>query len=114
MKILALALLIFLIFSSQGRIIHQKSGDYELSKEDNETGLKALQKALGRINFILHRPGADYTITREWVQEAEGRNYWLWLRDKHYDHIVASVKLYEDSAGRVKVIRAVKGLELPF
>jgi hypothetical protein len=74
----------------------------------------ALQRAAGRINAVLKTPNADYEIVKHWVQIVSGRNYWMWLRDKSDQNIVATVKLYEHYTGKVRIIRAVRGYEQPY
>lgn len=59
-------LIVFLILlvGSFARINRFATNEYQQSREDSEKGLTALKKALGRINHILHRPGADYSLLR--------------------------------------------------
>lgn len=66
------------------------------------------------MNYLLRSPQGDYEIVRHWVQIVSGRNYWLWLKDRSNSQAIATVKLYEYFNGKVRVIRAIRGFELPY
>jgi hypothetical protein len=116
MKILVPVLLLCLLMtlSSQKRISKFLVPDYDHTNSTDPKALSNMQKVLGRINYLLNTPDTDYEITRHWVQAHSGRNHWLWLQSKDDKSKVASVQLFDDANGKVRVVRAVQGLERPY
>jgi|JI9StandDraft_2_1071091.scaffolds.fasta_scaffold106292_2 hypothetical protein len=106
MKIFAAIVLLMLIYCSIGRVF---TGGYHEGRQGDDAPIRALQRAAGRVNYLLGSTNGDYEIVRHWVQVVVGRNYWLWLKDRSNPNAIATVKLYEYFNGKVRVIRAVRG-----
>lgn len=52
--------------------------------------------------------GTHFSLFRYWIQLIQGRSYWVWLKAGDEGRPV-TVKIYRDTVGRVRVIRAIGG-----
>lgn len=110
MRILGAVLMALLLLAAAAKINRVIVPDYDHTHPHDPKAQSMVRKALGRINYMLNTPNADYSVTRHWLQHHNGKNFWLWLKNKQENWRVASVQLFEDKNGKVHVVRAVPGL----